>query len=133
MGSSVQDVIVDAQDGESVVVEMLIGSPGPTGLTGPAGPTGPTATAVTTTVPAALTTSYTVSTAINGYLYLDPNGSTRIVTLPAHSAGQWIVIRNVSTGAFSLTVNDSSAALQVSLAAGMTNLLVDDGTVWRLH
>ncbi|MGH2487732.1 MAG: collagen-like triple helix repeat-containing protein [Ktedonobacterales bacterium] len=88
---------------------------------------------VTVTKPAALTAGFTVTTAMIGYIYLDPNGATRVVTLPAHAVGDWFVIRNISTGAFNLTVNDSGATLQATLAAGMTILFVDDGTTWRLH
>jgi len=72
-------------------------------------------------------------TADSRFQMLDPDGTTRIVTLPAETArlGYWI--QNTGTAAADvLTVNNDAAGLVVTVNAGETVLLVSSATAWSV-
>lgn len=62
---------------------------------------------------------------------LNPNGSDRIVTLPAltSSAGLWFVISNTGTSG-NLTVNNPAASLIVSVLPGKYAIVGCEGSAW---
>lgn len=71
--------------------------------------------------------------------FLDPGGSTRIITLPAEadSDGLAFIIVNTAGAAEDLTVNDDAAATVGTVAGSVTasaeesGLFFCDGTTWR--
>ena len=62
--------------------------------------------------------------------FVDANGNTEILTLPAEatSAGLWIMIAN--TGGETITVNDDAAATVCTIATVEHALVMCDGTTW---
>jgi len=66
--------------------------------------------------------------------YLDLNGAIRNFDLPAAASSKDLVfyVRNISAGAFALTVRDAAAATVVSLAQNTFAMVHCDGTTWRV-
>ena len=64
----------------------------------------------------------------------DPDGSTRIIVLPAEAgnAGGWFEILNWAGGAETLTINDDGGSTIASLTQNESVKVVCNGTAW-LH
>lgn len=65
-------------------------------------------------------------------LYLNPNGSDRIVTLPAGAAGNHaFIITNTAGAANTLTVKTVASETIGTVAQNEAKFFVSNGTVWR--
>jgi len=60
----------------------------------------------------------------------DPDGSTRIIVLPAVEAGLWFEILNWAGGAEDLTINDADGSTIATVSQNESCKFVCNGTAW---
>ena len=74
---------------------------------------------------------YTVTTAVQGFLFINGSTSTVVITLPTHALGQFYTIKNTGT-TNNLTINNSAGTLQQTIIPGAFNTFIDDSTIWNI-
>lgn len=77
--------------------------------------------------------AFTVGKSFPPMLFLDPGGSTRVVTLPAEadSVGLMFTIVNMADAAEDLTIQDDATGAVATVAQNESAIVVCNGVAWR--